>query len=289
MNPARRPVTVLTHQRAEQVAPAMQRLIAAARESGVALHLDPAEASKHGLEADEAGVVVIGSEPPQGVGLCVALGGDGTILKGLRLYAGTGVPVFAVNFGEVGFLATVDPEELDEFGFERAFAHEFEVLLLPAIVFRSSAGGTHKAINDISFHRKIGGRVAQLSYGVAGEEVGSVRCDGLVVCTPAGSTGYNLANGGPVMAWGVEGFAVSFIAPHSLTARALVVAPDDALTVSNRGREPVDVNVDGRPVCEIAPGEDIRAAFEPQATSLAQLPGSSFYKRLRAKFGRLSS
>ena len=55
--------------------------------------------------------------------------------------------------------------------------------------------------------------------------VGSVRCDGLVVATPAGSTGYNLANGGPVMAWGVEGFVVSFIAPHSLTARALVVAP----------------------------------------------------------------
>ena len=82
---------------------------------------------------------------------------------------------------------------------------------------------------------------------------------------------------------------MSFIAPHSLTARALVVAPADTLTVSNRGREAVDVNVDGRPVCEIAPGEDIHAAFEPHATSLAQLPGSSFYKRLRAKFGRLSS
>ena len=104
--------------------------------------------------------------------------------------------------------------------------------------------------------------MARLSYGVAGEEVGSVRCDGLVVCTPAGSTGYNLANGGPVLAWGVEGFGVSFIAPHSLTARALVVAPTDVLTVSNQGREAVDVSVDGRPVCEIAPGEDIDASFE---------------------------
>ena len=90
-----------------------------------------------------------------------------------------------------------------------------------------------------------------------------MRCDGLAVCTPAGSTGYNLANGGPVLAWGVEGFCVSFIAPHSLTARALVVAPADTLTVSNHGREAVDVFVDGRPVCEIAPGEDINARFEP--------------------------
>jgi NAD+ kinase len=285
----RRAVTVLTHQRADQVAPAMGRLIAAARTCGVALHMAPAEASKHELEGGAEDVVVIGDEPPQDVDLCVALGGDGTILRGLRLYAGTGVPVFAVNFGEVGFLATVDPEELDGFGFEHAFAHEFEVLPLPAIAFRSGGGGVHKAINDISFHRKVGGRVAQLAYGVEGEEVGSVRCDGLVVCTPAGSTGYNLANGGPVMAWGVAGFAVSFIAPHSLTARALVVAPDDTLMVSNRGREAVDVNVDGRPVCEIAPGEDIRAAFEPSLASLAQLPGSSFYKRLRAKFGRLAS
>ena len=223
------------------------------------------------------------------VSLCVVLGGDGTILQGLRQYAGTGVPVFAVNYGEIGFLATLEPEELDEFGFERAFAHEFDVLPLPAIVFEAGGGIAHRAINDISFHRKVGGRVAQLAYGVEGEEVGSVRCDGLAVCTPAGSTGYNLANGGPVLAWGVEGFGVSFIAPHSLTARALVVAPADTLTVSNHGREAVDISVDGRPACEIAPGEDIHARFQPAATALAQLPGSSFYKRLRAKFGRLSS
>ena len=81
------------------------------------------------------------------------------------------------------------------------------------------------AINDVAVHRKVGERVAELAYELDGEEAGSVRCDGLVVATPAGSTGYNLANGGPVMAWGVEGFVVSFIAPHSISARALVVAP----------------------------------------------------------------
>ena len=68
-------------------------------------------------------------------------------------------------------------------------------------------------------------------------DLGEVRCDGLVVATPAGSTGYNLANGGPVLAWGVEGFVVSFIAPHTLTARALVVAPDDVLEVTNRSAD----------------------------------------------------
>jgi NAD+ kinase len=284
----RRIVTVLTHTRPRQVDPSLQRLVAAARAHGVTLRFDAAETRKHGVHA-EAGVIDCDAEWIEDVCLCVVLGGDGTILQGLRQYAGTGVPVFAVNYGEIGFLATLEPEELDEFGFERAFAHEFDVLPLPAIVFETGGGTVHRAINDISFHRKVGGRVAQLAYGVEGEEVGSVRCDGLAVCTPAGSTGYNLANGGPVLAWGVEGFGVSFIAPHSLTARALVVAPADTLTVSNHGREAVDISVDGRPACEIAPGEDIHARFQPGATALAQLPGSSFYKRLRAKFGRLSS
>ena len=85
-----------------------------------------------------------------------------------------------------------------------------------------------------------------------------MRCDGLVVASPQGSTGYNLANGGPVMAWGVEGYVVSFVAPHSLTARALVVAPGDLLTINNASREePVEIHVDGRPACELPPGEDL--------------------------------
>jgi len=140
-------------------------------------------------------------------------------------------------------------------------------------------------------HRKVGGRVAQLSYGVGGEDVASVRCDGLVIASPAGSTGYNLANGGPVMAWGVEGFVVSFIAPHTMTARALVVAPNDVLEVTNhsRGGEAVDIHVDGRPAAELDCGRTLSARFVEDVACLAQEPGSSFYRRLREKFGRLST
>ena len=114
-------------------------------------------------------------------------------------------------------------------------------------------------MNDISFHRRQDLRVAELAYSVQGQELGQVRCDGLVVATPAGSTGYNLANGGPVLAWGVEGYVVSFIAPHTLTARALVVAPDDVLEVVNRSSdEPVDVTTDGRRVRSLAPRAEPR-------------------------------
>src|SRR5437763_12814130 len=114
--------------------------------------------------------------------------------------------------------------------------------------------GRRLGVNDISFHRRPAARVAELEYSVQGEQLGNVRCDGLVASTPVGSTGYNLANGGPILAWGVEGFVVSFIAPHTLTARALVVAPDDTLTVLNTSvREAVTLTTDGRPVGTLEP------------------------------------
>lgn len=279
-----REVSVLTHSRPEQTSAALEMLVAAAASTGVTLRFDAEEAAKHGLSGSEG--VLLGDTDGDSVDLCVVLGGDGTILRALRRYAGTEVPVFAINFGDIGFLATIEPQELAD-GVRRAFEGDYELLPLPAIVLDAPTG-TERAFNDVAIHRKVGERVAELAYVLDGEELGSVRCDGLVVATPAGSTGYNLANGGPVMAWGVEGFMVSFIAPHSLTARALVAAPRDHLTVHNRSHEALDVSVDGRPICEIAPGGTIDARFMDDAGIIAQLPGSSFYRRLRDKFGRLA-
>jgi NAD+ kinase len=277
--------SVFTHRRVAETGPAMRELIAAARRAGVLVVFSEEEAGKHGLRAGDG--IDVRPEVPEDVALCIAMGGDGTILSSLRHYAGTGVPVFAVNFGEVGFLATVDPDGLPV-QFDRAFAGEFETIELPTISI-GRPEGSWTAMNDISVHRKPGYRVADLAYGLAGEEIGRVRCDGLVVATPQGSTGYNLANGGPVMAWGVEGYVVSFVAPHSLTARALVVAPGDLLTINNASREEaVEVHVDGRPTCELPPGEDLHVEFALSHGTLAQLPGASFYHRLRERFGRLA-
>lgn len=278
-----RTLAVLSHARPAETDDALRHLIALAAREGAVVRLDRAESEKHPAIAPGPGVEISASHG--GVDLAIALGGDGTILRALREFAGTGVPVFGVNFGEIGFLSTVDRDEGPAV-FERALAGDFETLTLPAIALHQD-GEKRLAVNDAAITRKVGERVANLAYAVSGEEVGSVRCDGLVVATPAGSTGYNLANGGPVMAWGVEGFAVSFIAPHSLTARALVVAPNDLLTVHNRSESAVDVHVDGRPVAELEPGGTVQAGFVREATELALVPGSSFYKRLREKFGRL--
>jgi NAD+ kinase len=282
--PPRR-VTVFTHARPEHTGEALRRVIELSRPAGVEVRVPQEEVEKHGLEPSEG--VVLGPDPDGDTDLAVVLGGDGTILSTLRLYAGRRVTVFAVNFGTIGFLATVEPSELDE-GMRMALAGELDVLELPGLL-AATANGDELAINDISFHRRHTGRVAELAYSVEGEQLGEVRCDGLVVATPAGSTGYNLANGGPVLAWGVEGYVVSFIAPHTLTARALVVAPGDVLAVTNRSRqEDVEMTTDGRAVCVLPREDTITIRFHAGCALLAQLPGASFYHRLREKFGRLA-
>jgi NAD+ kinase len=280
-----RSLTVFTHARPEQTRGELRHVIELAREAGVEVRVPQEEVEKHDIEPADG--VVLGADPDGDADLAVVLGGDGTILSTLRLYAGRRVTVFAVNFGTIGFLATVEPSELDE-GMRMALAGELDVLELPGLTARTS-DGDELAMNDISFHRRHTGRVAELAYSVEGEQLGEVRCDGLVVATPAGSTGYNLANGGPVLAWGVEGYVVSFIAPHTLTARALVVAPGDVLSVTNRSREEdVEVTTDGRGICVLPREESMTIRFKTSCARLAQLPGASFYQRLREKFGRLA-
>jgi len=275
---------LITHSHPPAATDAVGAAVAAAAEAGWRLIATDEEIAKH----DHAASAVERVESlPADPDLCLVLGGDGSILYALRRFAGTGVPVFGVNFGTVGFLAAVERDEA-EAGIRRAFAGETEAVELPALAIE--CGGERRfAFNDVSFSRRPHDRVAELSYRIAGEEVGNVRCDGLVAATPAGSTGYNLANQGPILAWGVKGYVVSYISPHSLTARALVVAPGDVLSVGNaEGREPVDVAIDGAFVCPLEPGASLDVGFADSVGRLAQLPGTSFYQRIREKFGHLA-
>lgn len=260
---------LVTHERAEDVEQAVETARRIASGAGWQLVEEAPE----------------GATPPE---LCIALGGDGTILRAMRDAVGRGYPVFGANYGRVGFLAAVEAEDL-EAGLDRAFNGELEVLDLPGLEV-TWEGGSALGLNDVGFLRRPHSGVAELGYRISDEEVGRVRCDGLVAATPTGSTGYNLANNGPILAWGVEGYAVTYIAPHTLTARALVVAPADVLNVVNhRSRDSVDVVVDGVEVGELEPGAGADVSFRKGVGRLAQLPGANFYHRIAEKFGHLAS
>ncbi len=275
---------LLTHLHPEATGEAVAIALREAEAAGWRLVATPQEIEKHGevgkrLEAVE--------KLPRDADLCIVLGGDGSLLYALRHLIHTAVPVLGVNFGTVGFLAAVERDDAAE-GIRRALAGGIETISLPGLGVEVD-GKASVGINDIGFARRPRDRVAELSYRIAGEEVGHVRCDGLVAATPVGSTGYNLANQGPILAWGVEGYVVSYISPHSLTARALVVAPGDVLHVVNAaGREPVDIAVDGDQVGVLDPGAEVEIRFVDAVATLAQFPGTSFYQRIREKFGHLA-
>jgi NAD+ kinase len=267
---------VITHGRPETIGAALEQLQATAAERGVELLFPDEEVEKHGL-ADSDGV--------EGADLAVVLGGDGTMLRALRRFLGTGIPVLGVNFGRVGFLASLEAGALQE-GLGRAFAGDYRVVALPALEVEAEGGRwAGAAVNDLVVTSSSLGRMIELGWVVGGEDLGSQPCDGLVCSTPSGSTAYNLSNGGPVLVWGLEAMAVTFVAPHSLHARPLVVPRGRELAVENRTVDvAATVLVDGHQADELAPGEHVIARLGRQDSLLAMLPESTFFSRYRRIF-----
>ena len=258
--PIRR-IAVVTHGKRERIGDALERLERLAGERGVELVDDPSEL----------------------VDVAVALGGDGTMLRALRAYLGTETPVFGVNFGRVGFLTSVAHESLEQ-GLERVFAGEFTIVPLATLRLEAK-GETHPAINDAVATSGRLGRMVELGWQIGGEDLGAQPCDGIICATPSGSTAYNLSNGGPVLMWGIEAMAITFVAPHSLHARPLVIPRGLALRVANRSPDvPVAVLADGHPICELGSGEHIEVGLGEERSLLALLPEVTFFARYHEVF-----
>ena len=241
------------------------------------------EARRRVEAAAEAGGVALGSLEDGELDLLLVLGGDGTMLRALRATLGTGTPVFGINFGRVGFLTTADGDQLDA-ALARVLAGESRHVDLCTLEARFD-GQTHAAVNDVVVTSSRPGRMVDLGWEVAGEDLGDQPCDGMICCTPSGSTAYNLSNGGPVLMWGLEAMAMTFVAPHSLRARALVVPRGLDLRVANRSKElPVTVLVDGNAVGELERDGELEVVVGPDHCRLALLPEVTFFSRYHQVF-----
>ena len=231
--------------------------------------------------AARAGAEVVAE--PEGAQLTVAVGGDGTILRTLARLLGSDIPVIGVNFGRVGFLASITPERL-EADLARVFAGEYSVIEQPTLEARLD-GKTFAAVNDVVAASSTLGRMIELSWAIGGEELGVVSCDGMICSTPSGSTAYNLSNGGPVLVRGLDAMAITFIAPHSLDARPLVVAHGAELTVRNASTDvEAAVLVDGQRSADLPPGSSLAVGLGEQRSLLATLPETTFFGRYRETF-----
>ena len=232
--------------------------------------------------ARDAGVELVSAETAQ-PDVVIALGGDGTMLHALRAMLGTSTPVFGVNFGRVGFLTSVEGREL-EAGLARVFAGDYRVVELCTLRLTLD-GESHPAINDAVVTSSRPGRMVELGWAIGGEDLGDQPCDGMICSTPSGSTAYNLSNGGPVMMWGIDAMAMTFVAPHSLHARPLVVPRGLTLRITNRAPSaPVTVLVDGRGVGELRPSLSLDVSLGEDTSLLALLPEVTFFARYRQVF-----
>ena len=277
--PSPRPVrraAVVTHGKPQTIGPALERVRAVADAAGVELHFGDEEAEKHPQVASDGDM--------GRVDLAVVLGGDGTMLRALQSFLGTGVPVIGVNFGRVGFLASIDPEELEE-GLRRVLAGEYRVVGLPTLEVTVEGRGT-TALNDVVVLSSVRGRMVELEWALGGEDLGVQPCDGMICATATGSTAYNLSNGGPVLVRGLDAMVVTFIAAHSLHARPMVVPRGIELAIRNRTPDvPASVIADGHLVVDVADDSPISVRLGEGESLLATLPEATFFRRYRETFG----
>ena len=228
---------------------------------------------------------------PADLGLMIALGGDGTLLRASRWVADMGVPVLGVNLGDLGFLASYGREQLLE-GLEDAVAGrlgwEPRLRMGVEVHRRGELIESQTAVNDVYIKHGQIPRLLRLATRVGGHDLALYKADGLIVATPLGSTAYNLAAGGPIVAPGTQVFTITPICPHSLTLRPVVVSAHDGVTViwtgPSAGVSDGYLTADGQWKVALELGDEIhmRAASQPLRLVPAK---ASVFEVLVAKMG----
>jgi NAD+ kinase len=229
-----------------------------------------------------AAVAVSGADLGGKSDLVVSLGGDGTMLRAMRLADGHQAPVLGVNLGKLGFLAEVDVPDLPA-ALSAIDEHKFTVEPRLAVDARVN-GQVMTAFNDIALVRYPGQPIALVAVRAGGHPFVSYAADALVVATPTGSTAYSFSAGGPIVSPAVEALLVTPAAPHSAYNRGLVLSVHDSLELELlpfSGR--LAVEVDGAVAADVGPGEVIELVPRPGAAHVVRLGRTTFYERARRK------
>lgn len=217
----------------------------------------------------------------------ISIGGDGTILRAATLVRDSGIPVLGINAGRLGFLATVQKDNIHEFLqfiLEKKYTTTARTLLsLTCDPEIESIGELNFAMNDVTVNRKDTTSMITIETFLNGSYLSSYWADGLIISTPTGSTGYSLSCGGPVLTPDVSSLVLTPIAPHNLTARPLVIPDDTEIRLRVSGREDQFlVSLDSRTV-SVKNESVLRIRKTPFKINMVEIPEESFLKRLRTK------
>lgn len=226
-----------------------------------------------------------GSEIRGKVDFLFSLGGDGTILDTLTLVQDSGIPVLGINIGRLGFLTSVDTEEISS-ALEALIKGHFSLdkrSLLRLESNRNLFGGVNYALNELTIHKKDSSSMIIINTYLNGEYLNSYWADGLIISTPTGSTGYSLSCGGPIVAPYSGNFVITPIAPHNLNVRPIVVSDQNVISLEVQGRSQYFLaSLDSRSVT-IDSAISLAVRKEDFTMNLVRLGNINFLDTLRKK------
>ena len=261
----------------------LDRILPLARQHGARVIADPQTAAlADGIEPvpfdrlfAEADVVMV-------------LGGDGTLLSVVAQLGEATTPILGVNIGGLGFLTSVAENEI-ECAVASLAAGDYTVHRNPLIEARvhaanGAASPAYTGLNEIAVARGGMLRVVHLDLSIDGDRVTTYSCDGILVATPLGSTGYSLSTGGPILTPDTPAFVISVICPHSLGSRPMVVPDACEITIrTGQSGEELILAADGHAGQRVPPGDMVHVRRSARAAHLIRLPGHSYYSILRQK------
>ncbi len=271
-------LVLVVHPSRDRAAAAAAALVGEAGRRGMTVTATPADAER------VAGTEVRSPDSVPEGDVIVAVGGDGTVLEAVRLGLATGLPVLGVNAGHVGFLTAVEPEEVGA-ALDALRDGRFEQSLRMTVAATMPGAEPVAGINDVVVEKVLSQHVVKIGVSVGAERLVCYRADAVVVATPTGSTAYTFSAGGPLVDPELEVLVVTAVAPHNLFARPLVFGASARLQLSAEGDRPARVNVDGRSIGELEPGQWVEVARGPCPAHLIVLSPRHFGRALRERFG----
>jgi NAD+ kinase len=201
------------------------------------------------------------------------------MLRAFHLTRDLCIPVAGVNLGRVGFLTTINKDAVAD-GLGRLLSGAFAEY--PLLGLEANVGSEiHRATNDVVVGKGKRSHACSLAMTINGVTLFEVLCDGVVVGTPAGSSAYSLAAGGPLLGISVDAYVISLVAPHAVGVRPVVAAPQDVLEIINTDDMDCSIDIDGDRLATLTPGATARINTSPGMTTLALLEGDSLYHHFR--------
>ena len=238
-----------------------------------------AACSQRGVEA----VTVDGDALPDRIDAVVGVGGDGTVLRAAGMALRDEIPVAGINVGRVGYLAEFAIDEIDAFA-DALAGGRLRVFTAMTVAVRGP-GFEASGINDVVVEKVVSERIIEVGVAINGHRFAGYRTDGLIVATPIGSTAYSLSAGGPVVDPEVEALVLTPIAPHSLLSRSLVLSPDAEIGISVEIDRPARINVDGREIAIVQPGDSVAVGRGSHSARFLTLDTHPFPQAVRHQFG----